>query len=213
MHQSSYDKMEVFCEKYLKDKAEKPLSILDLGSLDINGSYRPIFDQYQWEYRGMDMSAGKNVDIVLKTPYHWKEVKSDSTDVMVTGQAFEHIEYFWITILEIARVLKPGGICCILAPSGGYEHRYPVDCWRFYPDGFKALARFARLDVIESKAQWDVDPRYTDSSNDWKDCMLVCKKPILQGAGAWIETVRRFVLHHLLIYGLSPDRNHESKKS
>jgi hypothetical protein len=32
-----------------------------------------------------------------------EQVASDSADVVISGQAFEHIQYFWITMLEIAR--------------------------------------------------------------------------------------------------------------
>ncbi|MCK4390591.1 MAG: methyltransferase domain-containing protein [Desulfobacterales bacterium] len=202
MHQSSLDKMLDFRKKYLEAKKNEPLLVLDLGSLDVNGSYREYFDISPWTYRGMDTACGKNVDIVLKNPYHWREVKSDSVDVLISGQAFEHIEFFWITVLEIARVLKPRGLCCIIAPSGGFEHRYPVDCWRFYPDGFAALAHFAGLKVIEVATQWEPDDRYTDDSNTWQDTMLVCKKPHLSRLGAWREQVRCGLLHRMLVLGL-----------
>ena len=122
-----------------------------------------------------DMEAGKNVDIVLRTPYVWFEIASESADVVISGQVFEHIQYFWITMLEVARVLKPGGICCILAPSSGPEHRYPTDCWRFYPDGMTSLAHFAQMEVIEAVTQWQ-DLGRADS-DCWHDSLLVCRKP------------------------------------
>jgi SAM-dependent methyltransferase len=147
----------------------------------------------------MDTVAGDNVDIVLKNPYHWREVKSDSVDVLISGQAFEHIEFFWITMMEIARVLKPGGLCCILAPSGGYEHRYPVDCYRFYPDGFTALARYVQMEVVEVATQWEPDPRYTEESNAWRDSMLVCRKGSLSTIDAWRQRLWRRLLHKLSI--------------
>jgi SAM-dependent methyltransferase len=121
------------------------------------------------------MAAGKNVDIVLHLPYVWTELSSNSADVIVSGQAFEHIQFFWITMLEMARVLKPNGLCCILAPSSGPEHRYPMDCWRFYPDGMISLAQFAQMEVIEAVTQWN-DPGYADS-DPWHDSMLICRKP------------------------------------
>lgn len=176
MHQSSIDKMTMFREVYLSEKLNDPLHILDLGSQDVNGSYRPIFSQHVWHYVGLDMEAGNNVDIVLRTPYVWREIASESADVVISGQAFEHIQFFWITMLEVARVLKPGGICCILAPSSGPEHRYPVDCWRFYPDGMMSLAHFAQMEVIEAKTQWE-NNGYNDDSDWWHDSMLVCRKP------------------------------------
>jgi SAM-dependent methyltransferase len=175
MHKSSSAKMKAFREKHLAGRESKPLVIYDLGSQDVNGSYRPIFAEPAWRYVGLDMSEGKNVDIVLRTPYVWRETSSNSADVVISGQAFEHIRYFWITMLEIARVLKPGGICCIIAPSSGPEHRYPTDCWRFYPDGMSALAAFVKFEVLENSTEW-TDNHDLDSS-PWHDSLLVCRKP------------------------------------
>ena len=176
MHLSSIDKMKQFREKYLSGKEDMPLKIIDLGSMEIGGSYRPLFNEEKWEYSGLDLCAGKNVDIVLSDPYNWLEIKSESADVCISGQTFEHIEYFWKTMSEIARILRPGGLCCIIAPSGGPEHKYPVDCWRFYPDGFRALARFAHLEILEVFTQWE--PRgYKDGSDLWADTVLIAEKP------------------------------------
>ena len=176
MHQSSLDKMHQFREEFLVDRTQEPLKVLDLGSQDINGTYRSIFDNPCWQYLGVDMEPGQNVDIVLADPYYWKEIAADSVDVVVSGQAFEHIEWFWLTMLQIQRVLKPGGLCCIIAPAAGQEHRYPVDCWRFYPDGLTALARFARMEVRSVSTQWQ-SLGYADGSDEWKDSMVVCEKP------------------------------------
>jgi SAM-dependent methyltransferase len=202
MHQSSYEKMEYFRDRYLEDRREQFQRIFDLGSLDVNGSYRPLFDRPPWQYTGLDISAGRNVDIVLGNPYHWPQIRTDSVDVLISGQAFEHIEFFWITMLEVARVLKPSGLCCIVAPSGGPEHRYPVDCWRFYPDGFAALARFARLRVLEVSTQWEPDARYDNRSNTWRDTLLVCRKYRLSGFFALRQRLWRSLLHRVLLYRL-----------
>ena len=175
MHLSSLDGMREFREKYLSGKEGSSLKILDLGSMAIGGSYRPIFEESQWEYIGVDISSGDNVDIVLSDPYDWLEIESCSIDIVISGQAFEHIEYFWKTMTEIARVLKQGGLCCILAPSGGREHRYPVDCWRFYPDGFRALAHYADLEVVSVKTHWE-SREYEDDSDQWADTILIARK-------------------------------------
>ena len=180
MHQSSLDKMRSFSEKYLYPFQSQNLRILDLGSQNIGGSYRSIFSNPNWKYIGADLIEGDNVDLVLKDPYKWSEIDCSEFDIVISGQAFEHIEFFWLTIGEISRILKPGGFCCIIAPSSGHEHRYPVDCWRFYPDGFSALARYGNLDVIESTTSWNED-NYTDGSNEWKDTILIAQKPLQVG--------------------------------
>ncbi|MEA3334074.1 MAG: methyltransferase domain-containing protein [Pseudomonadota bacterium] len=173
---SSLDKMRVFEEKYLAKKRNEPLIIADIGAQNIGGSYREIFSSANWKYLGIDISAGENIDLVVADPYDWVEIKTDSIDVIISGQTFEHIEFFWLTIGEFARVLKPGGLCCIIAPSGGREHRYPVDCWRFYPDGFKAMAKYGGLNVLEAWTQWETLD-YTDDSDTWADTILIAAKP------------------------------------
>jgi SAM-dependent methyltransferase len=144
------------------------------------------------------MVEGKNVDVVLKNPYVWKEMATGSVDVFVSGQAFEHIEYFWVTMLEISRVLKPGALCCIIAPSGGYEHRYPVDCWRFYPDGFSSLARFAQLDVLDVYTQWEPKGYEVDDSDNWQDSVLICKKPTFPLCLKLKSALKNYLLHSAL---------------
>ena len=178
MHQSSFENMRAFRERYLRGREREPLKIIDLGSCDINGSYRPLFNEPKWSYQGVDLEKGPNVDIVLQNPYLFSGIESNSVDVLISGQAFEHIEFFWITMLEIARVLKPGGLCCVIAPSGGYEHRYPVDCWRFYRDGFRALARFSHLQTKEIYTMTEIDCKgFTDESRQWRDTVMICEKP------------------------------------
>ncbi len=202
MHQSSFDKMEKFRDQYLMDKKSAPLTIMDLGSMNVNGTYRPLFDISPWQYTGLDIEQGDNVDIVLKNSYSWPEIKTDSVDVLISGQAFEHIEFFWITMLEIARILKPGGICCIIAPSSGPEHRYPVDCWRFYPDGCSALARFAKLELLEVSTQWEAEERYDQGSNPWRDTMMVAQKYKLSPFFSLRQRIWRYVMHRVLIQRL-----------
>ena len=177
MHLSSMQNMIAFRDNYLSGQKGHPLLIMDIGSQSFCGSYRKIFTSKQWTYVGVDVAVGKNVDVVLKDPYKWHEIKTDSVDVIISGQAFEHIKFFWLTMEEIARVLKPGGLCCIIAPSGGPEHRYPVDCWRFFPDGLRALAHYVGLDVLEARRP--VKTRKLDSASmEWADTVLIARKPL-----------------------------------
>lgn len=165
MHKSSYDKMEKFVDEYLDKR--RSLSILDVGSLNVNGSYRPLFDEKRWTYTGCDIIPGKDVDILLEKAYNWSESFEDGQfDVIISGQAFEHIDYFWHTMEEIYRVLKPGGLVCIIAPSIG-GHHYTDDKWRFLAGGFKALAKYVNLKVLHC---------LTDNEGAWRDTILIGMK-------------------------------------
>jgi SAM-dependent methyltransferase len=201
MHGSSLHKMRLFRQEFLSGMAGVPLRILDLGSLEIGASYRPIFDDPAWHYTGVDLHAGANVDIVLKHPYRWQEIQSASVDVFISGQVFEHVEYFWITLLEMSRVLKPGGIVCIIVPSAGPEHRYPVDCWRFYPDGVRAMAKFAGMEILKAETHWGGD-NPTDDSMVWQDTTLVCRKPALPWHRALGRHLRQRLQHAALLMSL-----------
>ncbi len=118
------------------------------------------------------------MDIVLQNTYCWDLIQDKSFDYIISGHSFEHIEYPWITIAEMAKKLKKDGIVCIIAPNGGVEHRYPVDCWRFYSDGMKALAKWGGLEVIEVSVG-GIPCEEADSEFDdiWNDVCLVACRP------------------------------------
>lgn len=177
MHVSSYQKMETFVRQYVEPRYQhKDMAVLDVGSYDVNGTYKPLFTKTGWTYAGLDVNSGENVDLVVHDYYQWENLAAESFDVVISGQTFEHIEYFWLTMVEIVRILKPGGLCCIIAPSNGLEHQFPVDCWRFYPDGFHALARYANLTALEVSTEFE-PPSYGDGSELWKDSLLIAQKP------------------------------------
>lgn len=188
MHRSSSEHMQRLADRYLS--AGKASTIADLGSCDVNGSYRTIFERDGWRYIGIDLAPGKNVDCVLDSPYRLP-FASNSIDVFVSGQAFEHVEFFWLTWLEMARVVKPGGLIFLIAPSRGPEHRHPVDCWRFYPDGYTALAKYAALELLEVKTDWEDDD--DPDSAPWGDTVGVFRKRPQTLSRALISRLMRYV--------------------
>ncbi len=171
MHKSSLEHVSRLVDSYLSNA--QAIQVLDIGSYDVNGSYKQFFSKPGWKYTGVDLAAGPNVDVVLTSPYRFP-IKSYSIDVIVSGQAFEHIEYFWLSWLEMARMVKPGGLIFLLAPSRGYEHRHPQDCWRFYPDSYKALANYANMELLEVKTDWTPHP--DPDSAPWGDTVGVFRQ-------------------------------------
>ena len=142
-------RMEWFIDNYIPK--DKQVSVLDIGSYNVNGCYKTLFTSKginNVHYTGLDVSVGPNVDVVVKDPYSWAELNDESFDFIISGNAFEHIEYPWLTMEQIHAKLKPRGIVCILTPFSHKEHKYPVDCYRYFPDGMIALAKWAHLDVI-----------------------------------------------------------------
>lgn len=128
------------------------LKVLDIGSKICKnqsriGTYRDHFKGHN--YIGADMDEGANVDLVLKEDYVLP-FEDSHFDVVVSGQTMEHMKFFWVWIVEVARVVKKGGLICLVAPAVVHEHKYPIDCWRFYEDGMRAIAEWAGLEVLET---------------------------------------------------------------
>lgn len=168
MHKSSMERMKWFRDNYITDQK----TILDIGSCDVNGAYKKLFHKY--DYTGVDICKGGNVDIVLKNPYKWNEIDS-KYDIIISGQTLEHTEFFWLTVAEMVKVLKKGGLLCLIAPSVIGEHRYPVDCYRYYCDGMIAIAKYYCLEILHA----DTNSKPIDGDNSWLsnfDTMLVAKK-------------------------------------
>ena len=167
-----------FVKTWLEPEA-KPLNVLDVGSCEVaGGSYRRFFPEPDYHYTGLDMAPGPNVDIIPRLPYHWPELATESFDVVISGQAFEHMEFFWLAALEMSRALKPLGLLCIVAPRGFQRHRYPVDCYRFDADGMTALARWCNLEILHVST--DMAP--PEAGSGWhiegcEDSLLVARKP------------------------------------
>ena len=190
MHASAQDKARIFRQAYLGDSEATPLTLLDVGSAIVEGqslSNRDVLNNPAWTLQGMDIEPGLNVDIAVADPYHWREIDSGSVDVVTCSEVFEHAEFFWITMLEIARVLKGNGLAFITSPGGGPRHRFPVDCWRFYDDAFHALARYAGLNLLEAQVQWV--PAYRKGIQ-WRDSSAVMQKPARDREGTRLDAAR-----------------------
>jgi len=169
--------MEWFEKEYSSKIIKEKIKVLDVGSYDVNGSYKDVFKNSRYEYIGLDIEKGPNVDIVLENPYDWSQVGTDTFDIVISGQTFEHTEFFWITLAEMVRVLKKGGLLCIIVPNGFGEHRYPVDCYRFFTDGMIAMARYVSLEILHTHTNCAPDINYNYwYSRRYADSMLVARK-------------------------------------
>lgn len=176
MHKSSMLRMQWFVDNYASKITKNNLKVLDVGSYGVNGTYRSLFNDSKYHYVGLDMENGPNVDIVLENPYDWDTIETDSFDIVISGQAFEHIEFFWKTMEEMTRVLKEDGLLCIIAPQGFKEHRFPVDCYRFFSDGMISLARYVGLEPLHAHTNSAPSTYDADWYSEHADSMLIAKK-------------------------------------
>ena len=87
--------------------------VLDIGSGDINGNNRFLFDGCQYE--GNDVIQAPNVTIVSKTgalPF------ADNTfDTIISTECFEHDPEYIASWKKAYAMLKPGGLFCFTCAS------------------------------------------------------------------------------------------------
>ena len=129
--------------KFLKEHPADPAAdrVLDVGSYDVNGTYRADLEDYGYQYTGLDERAGPNVDLVMfKAPW---VLDDPPYDLVVSGQTLEHCENPFELVYEMGRALRQGGPLVLIAPFQFPEHRFPIDCWRFLPDGMNILLKHA----------------------------------------------------------------------
>ncbi len=149
MHLTAINNCRHFFDAYKNAFLDGSLvKVLEIGSLGVNGGLRDLAPK-EFSYTGVDFVEGPGVDQVLSDPYKLP-FDDDSFDVVISSSCFEHSEMFWIVFLEIMRVLKLKGLSYLNAPSNGAFHRYPVDCWRFYPESGQALVAWAKRNSINS---------------------------------------------------------------
>lgn len=150
MHDTAYDTGRMFFERYIGTRLA---IVVELGAQNINGTLRD-FGGPNVHYIGLDIEPGPGVDVCV-SPSADLPFGDASVDFVIASSVFEHDALFWMTFIEMARILKPGGFLYISVPSNGAVHRYPQDCWRFYPDAGRALAGWSRrsghrLNLVES---------------------------------------------------------------
>jgi len=169
MHASSYENMERCYQLYIEGsdlEKRASLKVLDVGGADVNGSYSDIFNGKNVDYLGSDLTPGPGVSIVLEDP-NKLPLPDASIDIVISGQMLEHCEFFWLTFAEMVRVVKEDGFIFLIAPSGGPIHNYPVDCYRFYPDGFRAIAKYTNCHLIDI---------WHDNRGPWNDLVGIFNK-------------------------------------
>jgi hypothetical protein len=118
MHQASRDFMEMVKNKYPEYFKEK--YVLDVGSQDINGNNKYLFENCA--YIGLDLGPGNNVDIVQHVADFYPRLYGEEPqfDTIISTNAFEHDKRFYQSILNIVHnLLAPRSLFAFTCASVG----------------------------------------------------------------------------------------------
>lgn len=161
-----------FCESVKARFPEffKNVKVLDVGSMDINGNNRYLFEG--GKYFGLDIGPGPNVDIVKPVHIFEKELNPkiakvtglvEKFDVVISCEMLEHDQYFNESVTAMVNLVRKGGLLIITAagedrPEHGTTANLPDNSPHtnnYYQNIIeKQLAK--ALSVKKSFTDWDI---------------------------------------------------------
>jgi len=133
------------------------VSVLEIGSADINGSVRNYFQSNR--YVGVDLIPGPGVDLVAQG----EDLRLNREfDVAISTECFEHNPKFYETFENMVRHTRPGGLVMFTCattgrPEHGTERADPGDSpgtvakgWNYYKNVDSSdFAAFPFADVFQ----------------------------------------------------------------
>lgn len=111
--------------------------VLEIGSLDVNGSVRQYFRKC--DYTGLDVGEGPGVDVVCQGQKY--DAPDGSFDVVISCEVMEHNPFWRETFENMIRLCSPGGLVVMTCASAGRpEHgttrsnkaAAPLIEWEYY---------------------------------------------------------------------------------
>jgi SAM-dependent methyltransferase len=138
-------------KKYAKSYFQPNLRVLEVGPGAPPSPIQVMVgdSSIRWETVGIDKSCPSTY---VGTEYSYP-IESDVVDIVLATNVMEHVRKPWVWIKELARICKPGGYVITINPVSWPYHEYPIDCWRAYPEGMRALYDEAQLSVITSSCE------------------------------------------------------------
>ncbi len=132
--------------------------VLDIGSLDINGNNKFLFEDC--EYIGIDIGDGKNVDIVCRGHEYKDEL---GFDVVISTECFEHDEFWKLTIQNAIELTRPKGLFLFTcATTGRLEHGTNVNAPWASPHTSKISNYYKNLTENDIRSVLDVDSLFSE---------------------------------------------------
>jgi SAM-dependent methyltransferase len=159
----------LFGATHLNGEEIKGKRVLEVGSVDVNGSLRDTVTVLEpREYIGVDIEAGKDVDIVCSAENIIDQFGKESFDAVISTEMLEHVRDWKKVISNIKNIVRPGGVVLLTTRSRGFRyHGFPYDFWRFEE---------ADMDMRDIFSDFNIQALGADHS--MPGIMIKAKKPV-----------------------------------
>jgi SAM-dependent methyltransferase len=137
--------------KALFPLAFRDRAVLEIGSLDINGTTRTFFDG--GSYTGLDVAEGPGVDVVCQGQDY--DAPDASFDTVISCEVMEHNPYWKETMQNMIRLCRPGGLVIMTCastgrPEHGTTRTSPADSPLSIGIGWEYYRNLTARDFIEA---------------------------------------------------------------
>jgi len=144
MHTNS----KLLFREYARGFFRKESQVLEIGPDAFPSSYRRLVGNETARWDTLDISNNPQLTYSGSEENRFP-IPDRAYDVLLAGNVIEHVRRPWQWLKEVSRVCKPGGHVIIIVPVSWPFHAAPIDCWRIYPDGMRALMEDSGLKVLQ----------------------------------------------------------------
>jgi ubiquinone/menaquinone biosynthesis C-methylase UbiE len=182
-------------EKYGRQFIRSGCRLLEIGPDKFPSSYARLANDQTVTWDTLDMHSGSDLTYPNAGEYSFP-IPDESYDVVLAGQVLEHVKKIWVWVRELERVCKKGGHVILINPVSAPFHEAPVDCWRVYPDGMRALLEDTGLRIIETRFESLEAPGF---------------RKYVPGVSAQFHSKKRWLFYRLAApIGISVERSYDT---
>jgi SAM-dependent methyltransferase len=147
MHKNSQLLFRRYALGYLSPSAR----VLEIGPDTRPSTYQRLAEGRYAAWDTLDIASRTDIPLSYTATGEYDfPIHDGAYDVVLSGQVIEHVRKIWVWMREVARVCRPGGYVITINPVSWHYHEAPIDCWRIYPEGMRALSEDAGLEVVVS---------------------------------------------------------------
>ena len=133
--------------KFLKEIPEPLTNMLLPGE---NNAVKPVYASLLKVDNSRILTAGVLSDMDVQWNFEQEPPTIGPFDCIVSQSMLEHLIDPYKHVRDCVALLRPGGYLILHTMMPGFNyHRYPVDCFRFYPDWFEEIAQRLELQISD----------------------------------------------------------------